>query len=478
MSSKRTDVLLVVPPFTYVKLEEAGPACPNLGIAYVAAVLEKNGYRARILDTIAENLKNEEIREAIKKISAPIIGVTAVTSEFPQAMKLFKIIKQINRKTITILGGPHATIMPLSANSDLIDYLVIGEGEYTTLELVDYLIKKKGDLSKIKGIAYRKNSKLIINPPRDLIKNIDGLPFPAYHLLPMDKYKPYAIFDLGLKFTSVITSRGCPFRCTYCTSSSVFGHKWRGMSPAKVVELLKMLNQKFGIKHFYFQDDEFTINHKRTIEICDLIIKSKMKIVWECLSRADHITEELISKMHGAGCRGIVYGIETGYQEGLEKIKKCITLDQVRNAVKLSKKYKIHTRGSFMMGFPWESKKEIKKTINFAKSLDLNIVYFQILTPYPGTEIYEQMKKENLIVANDWERFVQHSIVGTEPLIRTRHLTTKELKYWNAIGFLSFYLRPRYMLKKLLSEGGKTNFRRTAKTGYGLIRNAIKVILA
>jgi radical SAM superfamily enzyme YgiQ (UPF0313 family) len=312
MNAKKTDVLLIAPPFTYVKLEEAGPTCPHLGIASVAAVLEKRGYKVKILDTIVEKLKNKEIEEIIKKISAPIVGITAVTSEFPQAMKLFNIIKKINRKTITILGGPHATIMPKSADSDLIDYLVMGEGEYTTAELVDHLLKGKIHVSKINGIAYRKNNRLIINPPRELIKNIDELPFPAYHLLPMDKYKAYAIFDLGLKFTSVITSRGCPFYCTYCTSSSVFGHNWSSMSPTRAIELLEMLYKKFSIRHFYFQDDEFTINHKRTIEICDLLIKSKMNIVWECLSRADHITEELISKMYKAGCRGIVYGIEVG----------------------------------------------------------------------------------------------------------------------------------------------------------------------
>ena len=248
----KLDALLIVPPFKYANLESAGPACPHLGIASIAAVLEKQKYKVKIIDFFAETPKNEdEVIKKIKENPAKIIGITAVTAEFPQAMKFADLVKQTSPQTTTILGGPHVTIMPETALSENIDYVVIGEGEETIVELADFLIRKKGQKSKIKGIGYKTGKKMHINPSRPLIKDINTLPFPAYHLLPMDKYRPYAIYDVGRKFTSLITSRGCPFRCTYCTSSSVFGHQWRSLTPENVIKLIKYLHEKFNITHFY-----------------------------------------------------------------------------------------------------------------------------------------------------------------------------------------------------------------------------------
>lgn len=474
------DIALIIPSFSYAKLEEAGPACPHLGIAYIAAFLEEHKYSVLIIDARAELLSHSDISEKIDAIKPKIVGVTAVTAEFPEALALLKLVKKTDSAITTILGGPHATIMPETCKVNDIDYLVLGEGEVTMLELVDFLLKGKGKLEEINGIGYVKDAKLVLTPPRELIKDLDSLPFPAYHLLPMDKYRPYAIFDKGMKFTSLISSRGCPYMCTYCTSSQVFGKRWRTMSAKRVFELLQYLFDTFEIRHFYFQDDEFTIDKKRVMELCDLIVKSKMKgrIIWECLSRVSDVNDELLKSMYSAGCKGIVYGVEVGYEEGLQRIRKNITLNQALQAIKLTKKNKIHARASFMMGFPWESAEEIKKTIRFAKKLAPDIVYFQILIPYPGTALYEEMKRDNLIVSNDWDKYVQHSIVGTNPIIKTRHLSNKELLYWNARAFLAFYLSPRVMFKKVFSnrESG-SNLNRMLITGYGIIKNSVDIVL-
>ena len=471
------DVLFIVPPFKYAEMDEAGPVCPHLGAAYIAAFLEKNSYKVKILDAYALKLSPEQIADYLRKNSARIVGIGAVTAEFPSSVELMRVVKKVNKEIVTVLGGPHVCIMPETTARPEIDYIVIGEGEKTMLELADFIIRKKGSISKISGIAYKKEGRLHFNKPRGLIEDLDSLPFPAYHLLPMDRYRPYAIYDMGKKFCSVITSRGCPFACTYCTSSAVFGHRFRTMSPQKVFEMLKMLYDMYGIRHIYFQDDEFTINNDRVFQICDLIIKNNLDIIWECLSRVSDVNDKLLEKMYRAGCRGIVYGAECGYQEGLEKINKKITLEQIRNAVTLSKKHRMHTRASFMMGFPWESEKEIRKTINFATSLNVDIVYFQILTPYPGTKIYNEVKNAGLIVKDDWTNYVQHSIVGTEPLIRTRYLTNKQLQYFNALAFKEFYFRPLYIFKQLLSMRKFSQIKRYVSVGSMLSRNIIKRLL-
>jgi len=476
---KDLDILLVVPPFTYATLDEAGPACPHLGIACLASFLEKSQYKVDILDAFVLRISKEKTLEEIKNCNPKIVGITAVTSEFPYAIDLCKEIKARFPQIITILGGPHATIMPFTCDDLAIDYVALGEGEETMLELADFLLRKKGKKENINGIAYRENGKLKLTQSRALINNLDDLPFPAYHLLPMDMYRPYAIFDLHRKFTSLITSRGCPYQCTYCTSSTVFGKRWVGMSAKRVFELLVYLQDSFGINHFYFQDDEFTLNHARIEELCKLIIESKRDMIWECLARADHVTEEMIQLMAQAGCRGIVFGAEMGYQWGLEKIKKNVKLEQITKATSTCRRAGINTRVSFMMGFPWESSKEIRQTIRFAKSLDVDIAYFQILVPYPNTPLYKEIKEEGLIVSNDWNSYVQHSIVGTEPIVRTRYLSSRQLKFWNAYAFLAFYLRPRFLLRQILQRNkfGKRNFYRMWRVGFGILRNAILMML-
>jgi len=363
--------------------------------------------------------------------------------------------------------------MPNTAFSEYIDYLVIGEGDYSTVELVDHILNNK-KIKKIKGIGYKEDGKLKITKPRPLIKNIDGLPFPAYHLLPMDKYRAYAIYDVGRNFTTMITSRGCPFHCIYCTSSAVFGHKLRQRSPEKVIQEIQLLKENYGISHLYFQDDEFTINHKRTEKICDLLIESGMDIIWECLSRVDYVDKSLILKMAKAGCKGIAFGTECGYAEGLIRIKKGITLDQQKRAIKLAKKYGIQARASFMMGFPWESKGEIEKTIKFAKKLNADITYFQMLTPYPGTEVYNEMKQKNLIIKNDWNQYIQHSIIGSEPIIKTMYLNNKQLKLLNNKAFIKIYLDPIYMIRRLRGIKNLTHFKRSMIVGIELVKNALR----
>ncbi|MBU1004768.1 MAG: B12-binding domain-containing radical SAM protein [Nanoarchaeota archaeon] len=472
-----TDVLFIVPPFSYKELDDASSRCPNLGVAMLAAVLEQHKYDVKILDVFALDLKDNEVVEFVKENKPKVIALTSVTANYTQSIHILKLVRSTEPSIPIIYGGPHVTIMPqMALKSEYVDYIVIGEGEETIVELVDFIIQKKGDKKSIKGIGYKgDNSELIINEPRDFIKNIEELPMPAYHLLPMDAYRPYGWLDEGRKFCSMITSRGCPFQCTYCTSSKIFGYRWRYRNAEKVIEEIKLLYDKFGIRHIYFQDDEFTVNHERIMKICDKIIENKLDIIWECLTRVSHVDEELLKKMSQAGCRSILYGIECGYQEGIDKINKKITLQQAIDAVRLSKKYGISPKVTFMMGFPWESEKEIKQTIRFAKKLNADLTFFNTLNPYPGTPLYDDIKNQNLFVGSpDWENYVPH---GATPLIKTKYLDEKQLAYWNGRAYFSLYTDPRYILRKMTMITSWKDFKRNSRSAVRLISMAVRRIV-
>lgn len=461
-------ILLINPPFDYGKFETASSRCPPLGLAYVAAYLEKFGHKVKILDAFVLALTYEQIQKEIEDTKPEIVGITGATTCYSMMMDIAKLVKKINPKTPVVVGGPHATIMPESCFANgCVDYVVVGEGEYTAKELFETIIAKKS-VEDIAGIAYVKDGKFHATTRRPLVDNLDDLPDPAYHLLPMDAYKPYAMYDVGKKFCSMITSRGCPNFCIFCTSSALWQRRYRTHSPGRVLKLMKMLYDTYGIRHIYFQDDEFILAHDRAEKLCGLIIDSKMDMLWECLARADHVDYELLKKMKQAGCVGILYGVESGCPETLIKIKKRITIEQVINACKWTSELGMWSRATFIIGFPFEGEKEIRQTIDLAKSLDVDIVYFNILTPYPNTEVYDMVVKENLFVDNaDWNRWISH---GTEPVMRTKYLTNKEVAYWTGRAYMEFYMRPIYLARKFRSIKNFTQLKRNFFAGIELVK--------
>lgn len=466
------DILFIIPPFKYRRLDAAAPLCPRLGIISLAGILEKEGFKVKIIDAAALRLTLDEIRQQVIKDKPSVVGVTAVTAEFPQALQITRIVKGIDKRIITIMGGPHVSVMPESVRQETIDYGVIGEAEVTIVELINFLLSGKGLKESILGLVFKLDSTILhFTGERPLIDNLDILPMPAYHLLPMDRYRNYAMFDDGRKFCTVITSRGCPFACTFCTSSRIFGRRWRGMTPPRMLKEIEFLYLKYGIRHLYFQDDEFTLNYKRTEEFCNLLREKRMDLHWGCLARADNLDEHLVEIMANSGCKEVALGLEFGYQEGLERINKRITLAQSRKSVALLNKYKIFIGASFLMGFPWENKEQICKTVAFARSIKADMYYFQVLVPYPGTAIYEQMKEEGLIISNDWSRYVQHAIAGTDPVIRTRYLNNKELKMLNKSAFRKVFFRPLFLLRKITGIKNLRYFKRGIISGWLLLKN-------
>ncbi len=472
-----TEILCIVPPFSYGKLDSVGPKCPNLGIGTIAAVVENMGHDVKILDCFGLELMEEDVAEELERHNPKIVLIGAVTANFRISLAILKRAKELNTSVINIIGGPHVSVNPDSAfEGGVVDYVVIGEAEETIVELLNYIYKRNSTpLNQIRGIMYVDSlKKKVRTAEREVVKNLDALPMPAYHLFPMEKYHSYGWLNLGRKFTTMITSRGCPFKCTFC-HSTLQAKYWRQRSAEKVFEEIKFLYDKYGIRHIYFQDDEFCVNHKRVIEICDKIKEAKLDLAWECLSRVNHMDDGLLSTMASAGCKSILFGVETGYAEGFKKINKPITCEMVLNAVRLAQKHGILVKVTFIMGFPWEGEEELRATINFAKKVNADLTLFNVLNPYPGTPIYQEVIENNLF--EQPENFEGHIIHGTDPLLRTKKLTSKQLRYWTGRAVLEFYLRPKFIFRRLSKIRSWNELKNNFFGGGDLLRLAFKKVL-
>jgi radical SAM superfamily enzyme YgiQ (UPF0313 family) len=472
-----SEIVLVIPPFSFGGFRKTYNKCPNLGIAIIASLLEKNSYSVKIIDAFALELRKKEILRRIFKEKPEIVGITSVTSNSDVAMDILKSVKEKDKEIITVYGGPHATFASdLILDKDFIDYVVIGEGEYTMLELCNFIIRGKGSESKIKGISYKRKRSIIKTEPRPLIENLDQLPFPAYHLLPMNFYRPNAYLDTKGKFSSMITSRGCPFNCIFCTTPKMWG-RWRARSVENVGEEIKLLYDKYRVSQIFFKDDEFTVSQERVEGICDFIVENKLDIIWECLGRVNDINDKILEKMYRAGCRALTFGIEVGYEEGLKKIRKGFTLNQAKKAIDLTKKHGMISVASFMLGFPWEGIDEIKKTIRFARFLNADITEFNMLVPYFGTEIYEIVTEKGLFVKDYSQKLINYSMHEVNPVIRTEHLTAEQLRYWRGKAYLEIFFNPLSLLRSFKSSISFGSVKRKVLGGVELLTVSLRDML-
>lgn len=404
-------------------------------------MLERSGYEVKIIDAPALDLSVHQIEDILNKDQPEIIGITASTPMIYDAYEVARAAKEVCPNSAVVLGGPHPTFLPIETLQECpsADIVCIGEGEETIVELAE-AIRRKIDLSKVRGIAFRtEDGRIVKTESRPLIKDLDSLPFPAWHLLPMDKYTV-----LGKKaiVCHIISSRGCPFRCIFCSSSKVFGKKYRARSAKNVVDEIEFLVSEYNPESIEFSDDEFTLDQKRTEEICDELKKRGIDIPWACGSRVDTVSKSLLMKMREAGCSFIYYGIESASQRILNFIKKGITIEQIKKAVEATKEAGIKIMGSFMIGFPDETREEIKSTLSFPKKLKVDYVQFTIATPYPGTELYEMAKRENLLLTEDWSQYTT-----LKPVMALKDISAKELQRLIKRAYISFYLSPKILME-------------------------------
>ena len=365
-----------------------------MGLAYIAAALEQRGDKVEILDTIALNYRRDKIVNHLKGKRFDVVGVTMLTPMYLTGIEVIKLVKSLYNDIIAIVGGPHPTLMPIETlkENPEIDFAVVGEGEETVVELLN-AIESGTSLSKIKGIAYRESDEVRLNEARPFIQDLDSVPLPARHLLPMALYAPTAHSYQRLPNYSIITVRGCPFRCVYC--SQFFGKKPRYPSTERLIQEMKLLIDKYGAKEIKMEGDTFTANKNYVKKLCREIIEEELhkKIKWHCSTHVNMVDKGLLGLMAEAGCWQISYGVETGSQRLMDLIRKQTTLDRIREAFKMTKEAGIMIRAFFMLGLPTETREESLQTIAFAKELDPYWAQFTITTPYPMTELYELAKK-------------------------------------------------------------------------------------
>lgn len=449
-------ITFVNPPQTASKYKFMGVIAPPLGLAYMAAVLEENNFSVNIIDASASDMSWEDFENNLKDSNPDIIAITALTPTIEKALETARISKGLFPNSLIVMGGYHPTFnYEELLKHDFIDIIIRGEGEYTILDLVS-TIEKGEDLSKVKGIAFNN----IITPDRDLINDLDSLPYPARHLLPMQEYK---LLNMETRMSTMITSRGCPMQCSFCSSASMHGSKLRLRSVESIIEEIEYLIKNFNIETIAFMDDTFTINKKRVMAICDEIIKRDIDVLWGCTARVDTLDEEVLKKMREAGCITLFMGVESAEQQILDNVNKNTTIKKIKNAFKICREEKIRTIASVVLGMPGDTHESINKTVNFVKDLKPSYAIFSLATPYPGTKFYQQVFENNMIKVKDWSKYTLIS-----PIIDTIECSLEDLRKYQTIAFCKFYLRPTYLIRQLIIDGPML-----LKTIWGVFRHVL-----
>ena len=411
------------------------PGHPNIGIAYLGAFLKRHGHEVRVYD---DGLKNGfNLEDSIKEFRPDLIGLTSFSYCYDYAIECLEEIKT-NFDIPVVLGGPHVSVARGAVFVDSkVDFAIKKEGEYSLLELINAIIQNKSDFSDIKNLIWKKDNQVIENQDRDFIISLDDLPFPDYSIFNINKY-----FCVEHHSTPLVTSRGCPYRCTYCSTLLSMGRIFRKRSAENVFQEIKQRFEE-GYREFDINDDCFSLDMERANKICDLVIDSGLKIRFQCYNglRVDRIDLELLKKMKSAGFYFLAFGCESGNQQVLSNIKKAITLEQVRNAVRWSKEAGIDCCVNFIIGHPTETYNQALDTLKFAKSLSCNYVNFSNLLPYPGTEAYDWILKNGNFLVNEKKYLRNFSTYDDRPIFETKEFTARQRERITKLGHDYYYKR-------------------------------------
>lgn len=429
-----------------------------LGIMSLAAVIQRDlpDVQINIVDGQAEMLSPHNLIDRIIKTNPELVGISSFTYDINDTLLLSKTLKTINPELKIILGGVFVTHLPEEIIKDEnVDFIIRGEGEYSFRDLIS-----NKELESIKGLVYKDSTGVVkLHPEKAVVEDIDDLPMLAYSLIDMKRYFPTAGQCHRFPVGTMITSRGCPGNCIFC-SSSVTGKKTRYRSAENVVKDMKFLMNNYGVREIIFMDDTFTSNKKRVLEFCQIIEREKLDILWDCSTRVQFVDKNLLQTMKRSGCSQISFGVESGDENVLKDIKKSQKLEDVRQKVTIAKEVGLETRCSFIIGFPTDTLESIQRTIDFAIELDPHLVSFYIACPFPGTEMYNWAVKNNMLLTKDWSYYDQ-----CHHIMKIPNVTFEQIDKMYQRAYKSFYYRPKYLLKRLMM----------LKSLYD-IKNAIKAI--
>ncbi len=436
---------------------------PNLSLGYVAGALQEEGHEVLFLDSMASNLSLNDVVEKLNEFKPEVMMFSLTTYLIHETHEIIRFLKAKFNVPV-IVGGHHVGLYPKETiNKEGIDIGIIGEAEKTVVELISALENKKS-LSEIEGIVYMRNNKLNITKTRKKIKNLDEIPFPARNLMPMEIY--YSFISKKKNYTIMMTSRGCPFQCSFCEQRT---GDIRYRSPKNVVDEIEECVNKYDVKEIDFFDPLFTINKKRVLGICKEIQKRKIDFIWSCRSRVDTIDGEMLKEMKKAGCYRIYYGLESGSEKILKNIRKNTKIRQIKTAIKLTKKNGILAFGYFMFGCPGETEKTIKKTIRLAKELPLDYAQFNRYSYMPGSTDYDELKKQ--IGFDYWKRYVEDIQEEMELPRIDCELSDEQLNKYIRKAYLQFYLRPKVIVNSLKNTRSLGELMRYGKALKSMIFN-------
>jgi len=457
-------VLLAVPPGCD-KLEVyqvMGLRAPPLGLAWIASVLEDHGYEVRIVDSPTLGLSIGDFVKIVESWSPDVVGLSSLTPTIGLAYKAAKAVKAVDRGIKVVMGGVHATFMwhEVLEECPYVDYVVLGEGEETLLQLVETL-KGRAKPESISGIALRNESGEAVQTGPWRPVDLEKLPPPARHLLPMDRY---TVFNKPVRVAHIMASRGCPYGCIFCATSYYFGRRVRYRRVEQVLDEVAQCVDEYKTKTFAFTDDELTINRKWMEAFIKGLKERGLDIQWTCGARVDSVDERLLAKMFSSGCTMIYFGVESGSQETINKIGKRIDLRQAEKVFEVIRRIGGSAVATFILGFPWETVDNMKKTVEFALKLDPDYAQFTYATPYPGTPLYEMAKRYDLIVDHNWSHYTT-----LRPVMRGFHFTIDDVKAMFEEAYAKFYMRLKFLIRQIRMRVFK-DFLRTILTNIVLPR--------
>lgn len=422
---------------------------PPIGLATIAAVLRDNGHDVAIIDGVAEQMPLQQIVDRAKDYD--IVGISAMTAHAKRAFETIDLLR--SQLDIPIIaGGVHATTMPHEFLDIGTDFVVIGEGEITMLELINAIEAKTpaDGFAAIDGICYIKNGEQHFTNRRALIENLDDIPLPARDLLPMEKYSATIARSTRQPSHMLLASRGCPGVCSFCVHK-LFGKNVRYNSPERIIKEFLLLHNEYGAKDVAIFDDNFAANREMVVTVCNKLIELNLDLTWSIESRVDNVDRPTLELLHKAGCTFIAYGIETGSQRILDQMKKQVNLDQIRETIRITKDVGIRTRGYLMLGHLDESVEEMHQTIQFAKELDLDVASFTLFVPLPGTLDYKRAHKFGQFDPDYYKKdLLLEYNMPKYPIYIPAGMTKDELMAIHRKAYNAVYLRPSYILRKLL----------------------------
>jgi len=437
-------------------------------LAYAVAVLEKSGIDVEFIDAVAEDLSIKDFVDATKKIGPDVIAIECSTPSIYYDLLTAKKLKEKLKDIFIVLMGSHPTYFhkDILMKNEFIDAIARGEFDLTIRDLC-LTISNEGELKSVKGISCRDNDEVHVNKDRPLIQNLDGLPFPARHIVKSESYRE-AVFT-GKRCTTMVSSRGCPYQCVFCLwPRTMYGKKFRARSPGNVVDEIEHVVNKYHVDEIYFDDDCLTLNKNRLMRICKEIRKRGIDVRWMCQSRVDNVDQELLREMKKAGCHYIKYGVESGSQSMLDVMKKGITLDEARKAFYLTRKIRIKSQAFFLFGLPWDTHETIRETIEFAKELKPDSAQFAVVVPHPGTELYDICLEKGWLKFDSWEDFDCR-----KALIETQNLSGRDVEKYRIEAYREFYLRPSYILTTSLKMLKPEEARRILRSARSIIERML-----